>query len=227
MPVIVEDGTIIPGANAYVDVATADAYLANSHDADWSALSVMDKERFLILGAAFVDNAQIYQYSGTKQTAVQDMAWPRHASSYHPGGPDIPDGIIPGEIRRANIEAARLAALGNLPVTPGLGAGASEVKKEKVDVVEVEYFHSLENRATGGGSIQPIGLDAISRYGHPMITGLVAPLLNVDTLAPTTTGGGVPRNMAARRGGRFQPDNTPPAFVRGQHDYYTYRGGGK
>lgn len=222
MPIVVEDGTIRQDANTYVSVVDADAYFSNSHDTAWAALSVAEKERFLILGADFVNNSQMYQYSGAKQTGAQPMAWPRTGASYHPGGPDVPQGVVPVEIVRANMEAARLAMLGNLPVTPDLGAGSNEVRKEKVDVVEIEYFHSLENRATGGGSVQPIGLDAISRYGHPMITGLVAPLLHVDTLTQAVSGpgGGVPRTAAARRRAAYRPDNTPPAFVRGQHDYY-------
>ena len=61
MALIVEDGTIVAGANSFVTVAEADAYIANFNDQVWAALLPADKDAHIVKGGLYVCNAAIYR----------------------------------------------------------------------------------------------------------------------------------------------------------------------
>lgn len=212
MALILEDGTMPPGANSYASVMQADTYFTNVGNYAWLALSVDDKEIALIKGAAFCNNQQVYPYGGNQQTLTQFMPWPRTGASYWNSAPQIPDSLIPNDLIQANIVAAGLSADGQLPST---SPGGQETKREKVGVLEVEYFHSSQGQSTTSGGA--IGADVISTQGHPAVTGLLMPLLREDIIS-NSEGTQVTRQQAARRAGWYIPASTPPSFSRGQFD---------
>lgn len=199
-------------------MATADAYFTGISNVAWATATVPDKEQHLIIGSAYVDNQQVYSASGTRQTLAQWMAWPRLNATHWNGGLPVPIDTIPIEYQQACIVAAGLSLDGELPTEGGNSApGGIEVKKEKVDVIEVEYFHSSQGKDSTS-SAGAIGLDAIAAYGHPDVTGLIIPLLNQAALVDPNAGTGVTRAEASRRGTFYLPTDTPPAFSRGMLD---------
>ena len=216
MALIIEDGSIVDGANSFVSVAQTDAWFAALDDQDWAALPPEAKERHIILGAAYVVNAQVYAYDGERVSIAQWLAWPRSGATYGSSSLTVPDDAIPNEIVRANMVAAGLSMKGQLPTSaaPPDPTGR-EVKKEKVDVIETEYFHSTEGQASGQQARGAFGEDAVLRYGHPEVTGIVAPLL-AD--AVFEDGAGVPRHLASRRGVSWLGTGAPSAFHRGMFD---------
>jgi hypothetical protein len=212
MVLIVEDGTMPIGANTYATVWAADTYFANIGDADWAALTTVDKEYALIRGAVFINNQQVYPYNGNQQTLTQSMPYPRTGAAYWNSAPQIPDSFIPSDLIKANIVAAGLSAQGQLPEP---SAGGQETKREKVDVIEVEYFHSTQGQPQTAGGV--IGASVVSTQGHPEVTGILLPLLREDVLG-NTEGTGVTRQQAARRAGWYRPASVPNSFNRGQFD---------
>lgn len=235
MTLVIETGLVpggVVGANCYVGVSETDAWFVSLNDAEWAALTLADKTRHIILGAAYVSNEAMYTMSGARlYPATQSLPWPRTNVRYWATGLAIPDGTIPPEILRANMVAAGLSRQNLLP---GYGAGGgftpgnTEIKRERVDVLEIEYFHSSEGQESADSRTGVLGAAAIEAFGHPQITGLLAPLLGYDTLqylgdlgatgsSPTPTA--VPRLTAARRGVWYIPSTTAPSFVRGAFDH--------
>lgn len=138
MAFIVEDGTGLSNATSYVSVADADAYATDRGDTTWAALSTENKEIALIKATDYIDKN--YTWLGTKNTREQALQWPR-TDVVDANGFDIPSDEVPIEVKNATIEAALISGAGN-----DLYEATQIVKKEKVDVLEVEY---LENGYIG------------------------------------------------------------------------------
>ena len=118
--------------DSYFTVAEADAYNAIRPSAQtWAALSEPEKEQRLVAASDYLDSQ--YIFNGKKTDPSQPREFPRNGSTE-----------IPAAIKKAVFELALQDSL-----TSNVGA---EVKREKVDVLEVEYFQS-ENGALRFGYI--------------------------------------------------------------------------
>lgn len=129
MSLIIEDGTIVAGANSYTTDAELVAYAA----ARGKTLPATEAERD-ILQVLATDWMNGKTYKGLYVDADnQYMPFPR--SNIWAYGRTINSATIPKEIKWAQMEAAIAAASSELIVNQV----ASDVKKEKLDVLEVEY----------------------------------------------------------------------------------------
>lgn len=73
---IVEDGSIVVGANAYCSVAEADQYHENHGDPSaWSTLSQAQKEDAIRQATQYMD--AIYTWQGYRVSPDQVLDWPR------------------------------------------------------------------------------------------------------------------------------------------------------
>ena len=126
--------------DSYVTIAEADAYHAIRPSATtWSALSEPEKEQRLVAASDYLDSQ--YIFNGKKTDENQSREFPRNGSTE-----------IPTAIKKAVFELALQDSLTSNP--------SAEVKREKVDVLEVEYFQA------DAGSL---------RFGY--IDGLLRPFL--------------------------------------------------
>lgn len=108
--------------DSYVTVAEADAYNAiRPSKSTWAALSEPEKEQRLVAASDYLDSQ--YIFNGKKTDPNQPREFPRNGATE-----------IPTAIKKAVFELALQDSL-----TSNVGA---EVKREKVDVLEVEYFQS-------------------------------------------------------------------------------------
>lgn len=129
MPLIVEDGSGVPGANSYVTIEEAREYAASrgiSFPANDAELEVL-----LVNGFDYVESFA-RRYQGAKAKADQETAWPRSGvviEDYY-----LPSNIIPRQLKYAQIRAAE--ATGEIDLMPVPSNG---VVKEKIDVLEFEY----------------------------------------------------------------------------------------
>ena len=152
--VIVEDGTGIMGANAYADLAAADAYLVargiwaatptvtteatddNPPTSGPDASVVAAKEAAIIRAA---DALAILKWKGEARFPLSLMAWPRVGVEVN--GVEVPIDAVPPAVIRANIELAGLLYNGTVdPLAPvergGKVISKSESTKEgDVDVI--------------------------------------------------------------------------------------------
>lgn len=133
---IVEDGTGVPDADAYVDVAFVDAYEADvaGPTAEWTAADAAAKRRAIRKATLFLDGA--YSFVGRPATADQGLEWPR--VNAEPGEVLAYRAIksFPRAVRQATADLA-LEAIKGVDLTPRVDAGGAP-KREKVGPIEVE-----------------------------------------------------------------------------------------
>ena len=135
MALVVEDGSGVPGANTYASEAVYDAYLVDR------GLSVSVGAEGILRRA--MDALEALEWCGQRVDNAQALSWPR-MSLTHPGVRTIGPDEIPVEVISAQCALAAEIEAGN---DPGAYQGRT-VKREKVDVLEVEYMDGAKNRLT-------------------------------------------------------------------------------
>lgn len=140
MALIVEDGTVVSGAESYISVADADTYWAKRNNSTWASASTTEKEAALRHACKYLD--QQYSWIGSRIEAFQPLNWPRVL--------DIPqstswlnievlvEGIytVPTALKDAQCELA-LEALG-ASLAPSLERGGL-ISSERVGSIAVTY----------------------------------------------------------------------------------------
>lgn len=149
MALIVEDGSIVAGAESYVSVADALTYHTNRGNAAWLAVAT-DTIREQLLRKATDYMMQMYteRWKGYRKSGAQSLDWPRsfvYAQSYvqaqglgaYPYL--VPDTIVPPEVKNGCSELA-LRAIGGL-LAPDL---ERQAKQEQVGPISVTYDDASE-----------------------------------------------------------------------------------
>jgi hypothetical protein len=129
--------TVTVGTDVYLSVADADTYWSNKNDTVWSAATTADKEKALREATQYIDGA--FEFIGS-QVATNVLAFPRYDVYIRSGnfaGISYDSTTIPPQIEDATAELA-LEALSSRLLPSQARGGA--IKKEKVDVIEVEYL---------------------------------------------------------------------------------------
>jgi hypothetical protein len=152
LTIIIEDGSIVTGANSYVSEADLTAY-ATARGVTLSGST----EQLLIQAMDYIESQQ---FLGKKLTQAQPLQWPR--SGVYIDGYSVSSSTIPNELKTALMATAVSVDEGNSP----LSISEQAVKREKVDVIEVEYQDgssattydpritaSLKKLTIGGGSM--------------------------------------------------------------------------
>lgn len=135
MSFTVEDGTVVSGANSYVSVAYADTYHDDRSNASWANINTAQKQSALIKATDYIEQTYELRWIGWRISEIQPLSWPR---GFH--DPDLYDtayeisGEIPDKIKQAVCLLALESISSDLNPTQG-----RNVKREKVDVIEVEY----------------------------------------------------------------------------------------
>lgn len=125
------------GTDVYITVVAADTYWSNRNDSVWSAGSTANKEKALREATQYIDGA--FNFIGTQKTD-NVLAWPRFDVFIHKGnfaGVSYDSDTVPPQIEDACAELA-LEALSERLVAVESRGGL--IKREKVDVIEVEYL---------------------------------------------------------------------------------------
>lgn len=151
MAVVIEDGTGVATANAYVDVATANAYFLARNVTTWAAKTTPEKEAAIIRGTEFIEAEYAGKWAGGRSTFIQALAWPRVGVP----GPDyvglLPALALPQALVTATLEAALLASTSDLYAS-GSTAGAF-VTEETVGPITTKYAKGVSS--TDRTSIRP------------------------------------------------------------------------
>lgn len=122
MALVVEDGTGLADAEAYISVADADTYFAARGNATWAALTTEAKEQALRLGADYMGAVYGPRWCDDRLTATQALDWPRGVQG------------VPEAVKRANAELAVRASAGPLLADQG-----AAVQSETVGPISVTY----------------------------------------------------------------------------------------
>jgi len=147
-------------ADFYGTVVGADAYHAARDNTAWTGTDSV-KQAALIRASDYIDGLGfadgVNEWPGTKvggRTQVRE--WPR-TGAVDSDGTAIDPGTVPREIEWAAYEAAlrELAAPGSL--SPDY-VPATQVKREKIDVLEVEYAVATAGDAPPTSPVVPVVL---------------------------------------------------------------------
>ena len=149
MAIIIEDGTIVAGANSYASEAELTAFAAERGATLTGAADVL-----LIKAMDYVESFR-KAFQGSKVDAAQPLQWPR-SGAYVDGYP-IPTTEIPVDLKRAQMQAA--IESDSTDLNPNTGQA---VKREKVDVIEVEY--------ESGGANQAPTFRKVDAYLEPLLS---------------------------------------------------------
>jgi hypothetical protein len=153
MAIVVEDGTIVTGANSYVTEAELTAY------ATARAYTLVSTAAVLIIKA--MDYIEGQSFIGIKSTEDQPLAWPRNY--VYIDGYAVDSDEIPQELKNAEMATALAIDAGNSP----MAVISPQKEKAKVGPVEVTYknggvsnpidpavSNALKKLVLGGGANQ-------------------------------------------------------------------------
>lgn len=139
---IVEDGSCVPSANCYVSLEYADEYMRNTGRTDWFKKSEDERKSFLINATKYIDRTySTIGWKGQKKYhRRQSLCFPR-VELYDKDGDEVLD--IPEELKQAVCEAGFI----NTTVASlfDVKDSAGTVKRQKVDVLEVEYYSQADS----------------------------------------------------------------------------------
>lgn len=144
---IIENGDGIVNANSYVDLDFALEYCTMKGYSDWLDLSEDEQKIYLIRGTEFVDN--YYQWKGIRRYKNQALSFPRE-DLFDLDRYRVDD--IPTALKKACIEAAWLNAESGADTLFSTSDENGDVKRQKVDTLEVEYF-SKSDSSNGSSSV--------------------------------------------------------------------------
>ena len=133
MTLIVEDGSIVTGAESYISVADASTYHTARGNTAWAALATDAlREAALRRATDYMRQAYRSRWQGYKVNEDQALDWPRYDVEVE--GYAVDSDIVPTEVKNACAELALRASAADL--NPDLTQG---VAREKVGQIEVEY----------------------------------------------------------------------------------------
>jgi hypothetical protein len=124
--IIVEDGSNVSGANSYITEAELATYAADRG----ITLTGVGSELIILS----MDYIEALSYKGIKTEEEQPLQWPRYnviVDSYY-----VESDEIPKELKQGQLATAVAIDQGNSP----LNTIGRSTKREKVDVLEVEYM---------------------------------------------------------------------------------------
>jgi DnaT-like ssDNA binding protein len=163
MAFVVETGSGVEGANAYVDVAFADTYHSDRNHTNWTGSTTL-KQAAIIRASEYVDKRFGRKFRGARQAERQGLEWPRldafDDDDYALNGINL----IPQQLKKAVAEyalrALRKGELAPDPVSPVPKMDNSDpaqgttsqtvnsgiVLSEKVGPIETEYADPRESQ---------------------------------------------------------------------------------
>lgn len=143
---IIEDGTASSqSANSYVTVDEVDTFCENYGLDSWATLSTTDKETAIFRGMAYVEAE--FDFKGEKYSYDDPLEWPRvgiyEDVNIYPTTDLLYYQEIPKGVKNAVCRAAYEES-----VSPGILQAnlTSNIRREKIDVIEVEYFGTEPSR---------------------------------------------------------------------------------
>lgn len=153
MTLIIEDGSIVPGANSYV---TAEEIIEYAEERGVSIVTGSPAspipESVDVLAIKAMDFLMLYddKWQGYVADSDQDLAWPRKAVYVH--GQRIASNVIPLRIKRAQMALAMEVHNGTILIPGGSISGEAFVTREKIGPIETEYSEAVymgSNAAVG------------------------------------------------------------------------------
>jgi hypothetical protein len=148
---VVEDGTIVAGANSWLSVAAALALAVNhEYELVWTALTTPNQEKHLIRGARYICLKYHSRWDGQRVSRDQALDHPRFGLCID--GYGINSNVIHTYVKQAQFEAAVRSASGEILIPdldPDTNAGALSYERFRVGPIEEQLrFDGAKSRVT-------------------------------------------------------------------------------
>lgn len=141
MPLVVEDGSVVPNADSYVSIANAIAYLTSRGEKTFAQADTPSQEAALRNATDFMVSVYRNRWAGYRKNLAQPLDWPRSyvpindvAQGYGPGATWYDASSVPPEVQQACASLAVRALVG--PLSPDV---ARVLKNVKIGPISVEY----------------------------------------------------------------------------------------
>lgn len=154
MAFVVENGSGLSNANSFASVAHANGYASTRALTAWTGTDAQ-KEAALVRATDYMEATYRQSWLGYRASQTQALSWPR--TNVEVDLYPLDANIVPVPVINACIELAIRALTENL-----LDDLGQRVKREKVDVLEVEY-------ADGSDAVKRFAM--VSRMLSPFIYG--------------------------------------------------------
>lgn len=143
MPLVVEDGSCVVGADSWISLADANMHFTN-YGLFWTGTDAQ-KEAAMRRAALWLSTS--FLWNGQKKCSVNNLAHPRIGLSDCDGNA-VMDDEIAGNVILAQLAAASYELRFPGGLTPSVSTG-KQVLKEKVDVIEVTYMTAEQQGISG------------------------------------------------------------------------------
>lgn len=152
MAFIVEDGSNVENANAYVTVEYADAYFTDRGNDTWLALTTDQKQQRIIVATQYIDTRWYGEFKGRYAYDEQSLEFPRDVWIREQEDPETHEVVsvpyIPSPLLKAcceyaiNVDEETMSLAGTFETSET--GGAIKRKKEQVGTLQTdtEYFSS-------------------------------------------------------------------------------------
>lgn len=134
MALIVENGSMVTGAESYASVAYSNSYHSLIGNESWSDLDNSTKEQCLRKATQYMQSKYFSKWQGIKRDDDQALDWPRENVIIFGTSSLVANSIIPNEIKNACCLLALRASTSEL-----VSDKERAIKREKIDVIETEY----------------------------------------------------------------------------------------
>jgi hypothetical protein len=132
----VEDGSAtVASANSYIELTFADSFCENLGLTAWASAATDTRSSAILRGMAYLDSLN---FRGAKEDYDNPLEWPR-SGVVDDDGYAIDYDEIPAKLMKATAQAAYEEILSPGALQSTISGG---VKREKIDVLEIEYFAS-------------------------------------------------------------------------------------
>lgn len=147
MTIVVEDGTGLSDANAYVSVDYINTYATQRNNANWTGID-SKKEGAIITATQYIDAT--FDFKGTLSSTTQALSFPR-TDVYDKDGRLLSG--VPERIKQACAELAMVAISQSLIASPE--TAAVKRKKIKAGSVETETEYAVAGASSSALSPAP------------------------------------------------------------------------
>lgn len=144
MPLTVEDGTLVAGADSYVSLDDADAWwAANGAPVAWTGLPTGAKEGRLRAAARYLQDGQRLPFTGSPHAWDQALVWPRVGALNF--GIPVPSDAIPPAVIDAQLWLTVYGyAAGVIAGTPGTAATNGNLRSQQLGPIARSFFSPKE-----------------------------------------------------------------------------------
>jgi hypothetical protein len=144
MPLTVEDGTLVAGADSYVSLDDADAFWAdNGAPTAWTALTDEAKDGRLRAAARYLQDGQRLPFTGAPHTWDQALVWPRLGALNF--GIPVPSDAIPPQVIGAQLWLTVYGyASGAIAGTPATAATNGNLRSQQLGPIARSFFSPKE-----------------------------------------------------------------------------------